>query len=78
MYNSIKYFEENYIKKFKKLEDNFMKKPKDMAEYLLGLTSELHNLGLEMIKDYLEAMNQMLIDSPIRLRHWVVECHSKK
>ncbi len=78
MYNSIKYFEENCIKRFEKLEDDFMKNPKDMAEYVVGLTSELHNLGLEMIKDSLESMNKMLIDSPIRLRHWVVECHSTK
>ncbi|MFI3173557.1 MAG: ISLre2 family transposase [Eubacteriales bacterium] len=78
MYNSIKYFEENCIKRFEKLEDDFMKNPKDMAEYVVGLTSELHNLGLEMIKDSLESMNQMLIDSPIRLCHWVVECHSTK
>lgn len=27
MYNSIKYFEEECINRFEKLEDNFMKKP---------------------------------------------------
>ena len=78
MINSIKYFEEECIKKFEKLEDEFMKNPTKMAEYVLGLTEELHKLGLEMIKESLESMNQMLRDSPIRLKKWVVEAHDTK
>jgi len=49
-----------------------------MAEYVIGMTAELHNLGLRMIQDYLEAMDQMLQESPIRLKHWVVESHTTK
>lgn len=78
MYNSIKYFEEECIKRFEKLEDDFIKNPKKLAEYVLGLTEELHNLGLKMIQESLEEMNQMLRKSPKRLQHWVVESHDTK
>lgn len=78
MVNSIRYFEKECIKKFEKLEDEFMKEPTKMAEYVLGLTEELHRLGLEMIKESLESMNQMLRESPIRLKNWVVEAHDIK
>ena len=78
MYNSIKYFEEECIKRFEKLEDNFMKEPQKLSEYVLGLTEELHNLGLRMIQESLEEMNGMLIKSQKRLQHWVVESHTTK
>ena len=78
MINSIRYFEEECIKRFEKLEDEFMKEPTRIAEYVLGLTEELHKFGLEMIKESLEAMNQMLRDSPIRKKKWVVEAHDTK
>ncbi len=78
MLNSIKYFEENCISIFEKLEDDFMKNPTALAEYVIGLTAELHNLGLRMIQESLEAMDQMLQDSPIRKKSWLVESHTSK
>jgi len=78
MINSIKYFEEECINKFEKLENKFMENPLQIAEYVTGLTAELHNLGLQMIKDSLESMDQMLQESPIRKKHWVVESHTSK
>lgn len=78
MYNSIKYFEEECISKFEKLEDEFIKEPQKLAEYVLNLTDELHNLGLRMIQESLEEMNTMLRKSPKRLQHWVVESHDTK
>lgn len=78
MYNSINYFEEECINRFEKLEDNFMKNPQKLAEYVLGLTEELHNLGLRMIQGSLEEMNGMLRKSQKRLQHWVVESHETK
>lgn len=78
MLNSIKYFEEECISRFEKLEDEFMKNPSRLAEYVYGLTDELHKLGLEMIKESLESMDRMLQKSPVRLKHWVVEAHSRK
>lgn len=78
MINSIKYFEEKCISKFEQLEDDFMKEPTKLAEYVFGLTDELHKLGLEMIKESLEYMDMMLQKSALRREKWVVETHSKK
>lgn len=78
MINSIRYFEEKCINKFEKLENEFMKNPTKLAEYVYGLTEELHKLGIEMIKESLETMDQMLQKSPIRRKSWVVESHSTK
>ena len=50
MIKSIEYFEKKCIKKFEELENNFMREPDRLAEYVLGLTDELHKLGLEMIR----------------------------
>ena len=76
--NSIKYFEEECIKRFEKLEDDFMKEPQKLAEYVLGLTEELHKVGIRMIQESLEEMNEMLRKSQKRLQHWVVESHTTK
>jgi len=78
MINSIKCFEEECINRFEKLENEFMKNPLQMAEYVLGLTAELHNLGLRMIQESLESMDQMIQKSPVRLKRWVVESHTSK
>ena len=78
MYNSIKYFEEECIKRFERLEDDFMKEPEKLAEYVFGITEGLHELGLKMIQESLEEMDQMLRNSPKRLQHWVVESHETK
>lgn len=78
MINSIKYFEEECINKFEKLEDEFMKNPLQLAEYVTGITAQLHKLGLRMIKESLESMDQMLQKSPKRKKNWVVESHIEK
>ena len=78
MINSIKYFEEECITRFEKLENEFLKDPTRLAEYIQGLTDELHRLGVEMIKESLETMDRMLQESPARLKNWVVETHSRK
>lgn len=74
MINSIKYFEECFGI-FEKLEDDFMKEPFKMAEYVVAMTEELHNLGLRMNRESLESMDMMLQKSPIRFKQWVVESY---
>ena len=78
MINSILYFEEKCISKFEKLENDFIKEPTRFAEYVQGLTQELHLLGVEMIKESLELMDEMLQKSPKRKKNWVVESHTQK
>ena len=55
-----------------------MKEPQKLAEYVLGLTEELHKVGIRMIQESLEEMNEMLRKSQKRLQHWVVESHTTK
>jgi len=78
MVNSIKHFEEESIKIFEKLEDEFFKNPEHMAGYVCGITKELHKIGLLMLEESLENMNQLLKDSGKRKSSWVVEKDSRK
>ena len=78
MLNSIIYFEENCIKNFEELEDKFLREPTKFAEYIYGLTEELHRLGLIMIQEALEEMDQMLQKSGVRRKSWTVESHISK
>ena len=63
MINSIKYFEEKSIPVFEKLEEKFFRNPTDIASYILGLTEELHKVGILMVKEALELMNEVLKES---------------
>ena len=60
MVNSIRYFEKECINRFEKLEDEFLKDPTRLAEYIHGITDELHKLGVVMIKESLETMDRIL------------------
>lgn len=63
MIKSIKHFAEESISIFEKLEDDFFQHPEKMAEYVRGITKELHRVGILMIQESLEQMNQQLKDS---------------
>ena len=78
MIKSIKHFAEESISIFEKLEDDFFKHPEKMAEYVKGITKELHKVGLLMIQESLEQMNQQLKDSGKRTTGWYVEKDSQK
>ncbi len=78
MIKSIRYFEENCIKNFEKFEDDFMKDPTKLAEYVIQVTNELHQLGLRMIEESLESMDEMIRQSGIRKRDWVIESTAQK
>ena len=78
MVKSIKHFAEESIKNFEKLEDLFFQNPEQIAEYVIGITEELHKVGLLMIKESLETMNQMLKESGKRQVSWVVEKDNEK
>lgn len=78
MINSIKYFEENSIKIFEKLETDFMKDPTRMAELVLGVTNEVHKLGLRIIQECLEDTDNLIRESVLRKKHWNIEHHDSK
>jgi len=78
MMNSIKYFEETCIPFFEKMENDFIRCPGNFAEYVYGITALLHKLGLEMIRESMETIDQMLCDSSLRRKSWTVEAHHTK
>lgn len=78
MIKSIKHFAEESISIFEKLEDDFFQHPEKMAEYVRGITKELHRVGILMIQESLEQMNQQLKDSGKRTTGWYVEKDSQK
>ncbi len=78
MINSIKYFEENSIKIFENLETEFMKDPTKLAELVLGVTEEVHKLGLKVIQDCLEDTDKLIFNSVMRKKKWHVEHHDTK
>ena len=78
MVKSIKHFAEESISIFEKLEDDFFKHPEKMAEYVRGITRELHKVGLLIIQESLEQMNQQLKDNGKRTTRWYVEKDSQK
>lgn len=78
MVKSIKHFAEESIIIFEKLENDFFKHPEKMAEYVKGITKELHKVGILMIQESLEQMNQQLKDSGKRTTGWYVEKDSPK
>ncbi len=78
MIDSIRYFEEVCINRIEELETEFIRNPQKIAEYVTGITEELQNVGLRMIQESLESMNQMIIEDPKRKKTWVIERHDPK
>lgn len=78
MINSIKYFEENSIKIFEKLEIDFMNDPTKVAELVRGVTTEVHKLGLRIIQECLEDTDKLIKESVLRKKHWNIERHDTK
>ncbi len=62
--------------KFDLLENEFIREPSDLAAYIYRITEELHKVGIRMIQETLEDMDEMLNKSVIRKKKWVV--HQKK
>lgn len=78
MINSIKYFEENSIKIFEKLEKDFVNDPTKMAELVYGVTEEVHKLGLRIIQECLEDTDALIRESTLRKKHWNIEHNDEK
>ena len=78
MENSIQYFNEVCIQRFVEMRNELYQNPKNLAEYIQNLEKELRELGRNIIAETLGEMNQALIDSERRKKHWVVEKHVEK
>jgi len=78
MYISIQHFLEKGIERLKKVEKAFLTNPTDMASFVLGITEEVHKLGLEMIKETLEFMDEEIRKDSKRKESWYVERSDNK
>ena len=70
MYNTIQHFEEIGIKKIEKIIESFIKDPKDMASFVTGIRDEVVSLGLSVIQETLEDMDQQIRSSQKRKEKW--------
>ena len=78
MYISIQHFLENGIEKLKEVEKTFLNNPTDMASFVRGITDEVQKLGLEMIKETLEFMDDEIRKDSKRKESWYVERSDSK
>lgn len=79
MDKSIQHFSDVSIGIFQKLQEKFYEDPTDMASFIYGISDELRALGVLMIQETLEEIDQQIRRSGKRKRSWVIEknCHKK-
>lgn len=75
---SIQHFLEKGIKKLEQYEKKFLNNPTDIASFVLGITDELHKLGLEIIKENFEFIDSEIQKDSKRKENWSVERHDMK
>lgn len=78
MVKSIQHFHEVSVGVFEKTITEFYKTPTDIAGFVRGVTEELHKVGILLIQETLEEMDQMICASGKRRMDWVVERHDTK
>jgi hypothetical protein len=79
MDKSIQHFSDVSIGIFQKLQEKFYEDPTDMASFIYGISDELRALGVLMIQETLEEIDQQIRRSGKRKKSWVIEksCHKK-
>ncbi len=78
MTKSIQHFAEISTKSFEKAINEFIRTPSGLAEFIQGITEELHRLGRVVVQETLEEMDRMLRESEKRKKDWVIEQHPTK
>ena len=73
MFYSIQHFEEISIKVFQKAVKQFHTDPTDMASFVSAVQDELTNLGLQILKEAIEQVDEAIRQSPERKDSWVVD-----
>lgn len=72
MIKSIQQFEEFGVKKLGKVLEDFVKQPEKQAEFVYGVTDAVVRLGLDIIKETFESMDEELRESGFRKSQWVI------
>lgn len=72
MIKSILHFEEKGVKKLTKILENFYKEPEKQAELVYGVTETVVQLGLDILAESFESMDEELRKSVYRKHKWVI------
>ena len=72
MIKSILQFEEVGVKKLSCVLEKFIKEPEKQAEFIYGITDSVVQLGLDMITETFESMDEELRKSAFRKTKWVI------
>ena len=72
MIKSILQFEEVGVKKLSGVLEKFIKEPEKQAEFIYGITDSVVQLGLDMIAETFEGMDEELRASGLRVKNWVI------
>ena len=72
MIKSILQFEEVGVKKLSGVLGKFIKEPEKQAEFIYGITDSVVQLGLDMIAETFEGMDEELRASGLRVKNWVI------
>ena len=78
MDKSIQYFTDFCIRRFMELQEAFFNNPSDIASYVYGLDEELRKLGVAMIKESIELIDETLCKNGRRKDNWQIEKHVRK
>lgn len=70
--------ERKKVKKFEKIVDEFISDPTKMAEFVTVLSDELSKVGVQVITETLEGLNQYIKGSGKSKAGWLAEANVKK
>ena len=72
MIKSIQQFEEVGVKNLAGVLEKFVKEPEKQAEFIYGITDSVVQLGLAIIAETFESMDEELRASGLRIKNWVI------
>ena len=72
MIKSIQQFEEVGVKNLTKVLNKFVEQPDKQAEFIYGITESVVQLGLDMIAETFESMDEELRESMFRKKKWII------
>lgn len=72
MIKSIQQFSENGVKILEKAIEKFYEDPKNQADFVYGITKGVTNLGLSIVSEILEEMDEELRESGKRKVNWKI------
>ena len=72
MINSIQQFQKNGIGKIEKVTSKFYENPSNIAEYVKGITENMVELGLSLIKEGFEDIDEYIRKNSHRRKNWVI------